>query len=139
MLNRFYFRFAYVWGLVAAVIVTAVILGNSLSGAGLPSLLQAAPVVLAIILQVALAWALDRRQDSKTLPATVLSSFAVFVIGSVVGCLLNFTFWYFASPVGQVEFFDYFFKPLYWLVIVGVPAAAVVGVSYFYFAKKVMK
>ena len=55
----------------------------------------------------------------------------IFSIGVITGCLLNLM-----NASGHqtfaANFFDYFFKPVYWLGLIGLPATAIIGLGHYF-------
>lgn len=55
----------------------------------------------------------------------------IFSSGAITGSLLNLM-----NMSGEASFasqaFDYFIKPIYWLGLIGLPAAIIVGIGYFF-------
>ncbi len=55
----------------------------------------------------------------------------IFSSGAIIGSLLNLM-----NMSGEAAFasqaFDYFIKPIYWLGLIGLPAAIIVGIGYYF-------
>lgn len=55
----------------------------------------------------------------------------IFSSGAITGSLLNLM-----NMSGEASFasqaFDYFIKPIYWLGLIGLPAAIIVGIGYYF-------
>lgn len=76
-------------------------------------------------------WCDKTIQSNHVLYKGVVIPIFIFSVGAITGSLLNLMN---ASPnqAFAANFFDYFFKPVYWLGLIGLPAAAIIGLGHYF-------
>ncbi len=76
-------------------------------------------------------WCDKTIQRQSLLYKGVVIPIFIFSSGAITGSLLNLM-----NMSGEASFasqaFDYFIKPIYWLGLIGLPAAIIVGIGYYF-------
>lgn len=89
-------------------------------------------VLLAIALMLLASNYFDRKQLNRSfLTYGMAIPFAVFLTGALSGGCINFFLEAVSSGAWSKSFFDYFFKPFFWLCYLGAPSSLIVGSAYY--------
>lgn len=136
-MNKNYFLVGTLTGILFANVTSYLIAGsnfydffsNDSKYAGAP------PIVIGVFSAIIAGVYFDRMKPATGFLKTALILPAIiFFLGAVIGCLVNFVL------NGQLQdFFSWFVKPMYWLVIIGLPLSLFFGSAYFFLSKKLRR
>lgn len=90
------------------------------------------PIIIGIFSALIAGAYFDRKKIAESfLKSALVLPASIFLFASLVGCFANFII------NGQFQdLLTWFFKPIFWLVIVGLPSSLAFGAFYFVFSKK---
>ena len=136
-----YFKLGAFVGLICIPIVCYMIMGNAAFGLVVPSSGKSAlgAIILGFLSSLFVGHLFDRRRKRfgsvlKLASAAVGVPLVIFLSGVTIGVLVNFLInASFLNPSFGLfeEFYDWLFKPLFWLLILGAPISVLLGLFYF--------
>ncbi len=133
-MKKHYYFYGSLFGLVMAAITAYYIMGKSFLGMfssfskfnGFIPIVAGAWTVLLIA-----RWCDKTVQSQNVIYKGIIIPIFIFSVGVITGSLLNLMN---ASEhqTFAANFMDYFFKPVYWLGLIGLPAAVIIGLGHYY-------
>ena len=133
-MKKHYYFYGSLFGLVMAAITAYYIMGKSFLGMfssfskfnGFIPIVAGAWTVLLIA-----RWCDKTIQSQNVIYKGIVIPVFIFSVGVITGSLLNLM----NSAEHQTfaaNFMDYFFKPVYWLGFIGLPATVIIGLGHYY-------
>jgi hypothetical protein len=129
-MNQFYFVRGTLIGLVVAFAIGYLIAGKHflLFFTISEKFNGGVPILAGAIDSLLIAYVLDRRTKLTGLfYSGVFVPVIIFLSGAVVGAILSTA----VNSHTQLDILSWFVKPIYWLALIGVPAAIAVGLVYY--------
>lgn len=133
-MKKHYYFYGSLVGLLIAIITAYSIMGKSFTDMlfsfskfnGFIPIIAGAWTVLLIA-----RWCDKTVQSQNMLYKGIIIPVFIFSVGVITGSLLNLMN---ANPEQTFanNFIDYFFKPVYWLGLIGLPATIIVGLGYYF-------
>lgn len=136
-MNKNYFLIGTFIGILFACVIGYLIMGSNFHGMlKMDSKYNGVlPILCGVVSAIVAGIYFDRKKvTTPFLKSALILPATIFVFGSLIGCLANFII------NGQLQdFFSWFVKPIYWLVVVGLPSSLIIGSTYFLFTKKFLR
>ena len=136
-----YFKLGASIGLICIPIICYMIMGDAAFGLVVPASGKSAlgAIILGFLSSIFVGHLFDRRRKRfgsglKLVSSAVVVPLVIFLSGVTIGGLVNFIInASFLNPSFGLfeEFYDWLFKPLFWLFVLGAPISVLLGLIYF--------